>query len=267
MRLVIIGGGNMGGAILIALTKTKKISPKNILLIENNEEKRILLTKKTGCLSQTKIDQSIRDYNLLLIAVKPQGANDILKIVEKCVLPNQLIISVMAGISLKTLSTKLGHKKVVRVMPNIPAMIAEGMSVFFTSDTLENKEYKWIKLIFTSCGCCMEVESEDAIDAATAISGSGPGYLFYFAEQITTSAKSLGFSEKDAIKLVQKTLLGSILLWEKQSLSIENLKHKVCSPNGTTLAAIDHFQSKKVSESIKEGIQKSYLRAKELSSH
>ena len=131
MRLVIIGGGNMGGAILIALTKRNKILPKNILLIENNEEKRINLTKKTGCLSQKEIDQSISDYGLLLIAVKPQGANSIFEVLEKFVLPEQLIISVMAGISLKTLSSKLRHKKLVRAMPNIPAMIAEGMTVFF----------------------------------------------------------------------------------------------------------------------------------------
>ena len=266
MRLVIIGGGNMGGAILIALTKIKKILPKNILLIENNEEKRINLTKKTGCLSQKEIDQSISDYGLLLIAVKPQGANSIFEVLEKFVLPEQLIISVMAGISLKTLSSKLRHKKLVRAMPNIPAMIAEGMTVFFASEKVKKKECKWIKLIFSSCGHCIEVESEDAIDAATAISGSGPGYIYFFAEQMTSSAKLLGFSEKDSIKLVQKTLLGSILLWEKQSFSIESLKQKVCSPNGTTLAAINHFESKKINNSIKKGIEKAYLRAKELSS-
>ena len=110
------------------------------------------------------------------------------------------------------------------------------------------------------------MNNEDFIDAATAISGSGPGYLFYFAEQMTASAKSLGFSENEARTLVQTTLLGSVLLWQKNKVSPESLREKVSSPGGTTLAALDHFKSKKVDQSIKDGIQKAYQRARELSS-
>ena len=112
----------------------------------------------------------------------------------------------------------------------------------------------------------MEAQDEDAIDAATAISGSGPAYLFYFAEQMTASAKSLGFSDEDAQVLVQKTIRGATQLWESQQVSPGILCKQVSSPGGTTLAALNHFQSKKVGESIIEGIQHAYLRAKELSS-
>lgn len=266
MRLAIIGGGNMGGAILIALTKVKKISPKNILLIENDEEKRTKLTKATGCKSKKEIDLSICKYSILLIAVKPQGAKNVMKLLKNFIIPEHLIISVMAGVSLKTLSERLKHKKLVRVMPNIPVLISEGMSVFFPSDSVDKNECEWIKIIFSSCGSCIKMNNEDFIDAATAISGSGPGYLFYFAEQMTASAKSLGFSENEARTLVQTTLLGSVLLWQKNKVSPESLREKVSSPGGTTLAALDHFKSKKVDQSIKDGIQKAYQRARELSS-
>ena len=134
------------------------------------------------------------------------------------------------------------------------------------SDPVAKKELNWVKNIFSSCGTCLQAKDEDAIDAATAISGSGPGYLFYFAEQMTESAKSLGFTEEEAQLLVQKTILGATLLWESQQVSPETLRKQVSSPGGTTLAALNHFQSENVGESIKEGIQHAYLRSKELTS-
>ena len=266
MRLVIIGGGNMGGAILHALVKAEVISPENILLIEQDEEKRVNLTKTTNCLSQSEIDETIRGYDLLILSVKPQGATPAMELLAQWILPNQLVISVMAGISLEAMHSALGKTKLVRVMPNIPTLIAEGMSIFFASSEVDKEEREWVKTLFSACGKCIEGKDEDAIDAATAISGSGPGYLFYFAEQMTASAKSLGFSATDAQILVQNTIRGATLLWESQQVSPETLRQQVSSPGGTTLAALNHFQEKKVGESIKEGIQLAYQRAKELSS-
>ncbi|MCH2266601.1 MAG: pyrroline-5-carboxylate reductase [SAR324 cluster bacterium] len=265
MRLVIIGGGNMGGAILRALVKVEAVSPEDILLIEPDEEKRVILSAATGCSSQAEIDETLRNYDLLLIAVKPQAATPAMELLAQWLLPHQLIISVMAGISLETMKNALGHAKLVRVMPNIPTLIAEGMSIFFASEAVDKQEREWVKTLFSACGTCLEAKDEDAIDAATAISGSGPGYLFYFAEQMTASAKSLGFSETDAQILVQKTIRGATLLWESQQVSPETLRQQVSSPGGTTLAALNHFQEKNVGESIKDGIQLAYQRAKELS--
>ena len=172
----------------------------------------------------------------------------------------------MAGISLQKMQNALRQSKLVRVMPNIPTLIGEGMSVIFASKEVAKKELNWVKNIFSSCGTCLQAKDEDAIDAATAISGSGPGYLFYLAEQMTTSAKSLGFTEKEAQLLVQKTILGATLLWESQQLSPETLRQQVSSPGGTTLAALSHFQSNEVGELIMEGIHKAYQRAKGLTS-
>ena len=129
------------------------------------------------------------------------------------------------------------------------------MSIYFASAEVDKRERGWIKTLFSACGSCLEAKDEDAVDAATAISGSGPGYLFYFAEQMTESHI-----------LVQNTIRGSTLLWESQQVSPETLRKQVSSPGGTTLAALNHFQSKNVGESIREGIQLAYQRAKELSS-
>ena len=178
MRLAIIGGGNMGGAIIHALVKLTEISPKDILLIEQDEKKRVNLSRASGCESQQNINEIVRTYDFLLIAVKPQSAIPVMELLAQWLIPEQVVISVMAGISLKSMTNSLRQKKIVRVMTNIPTLISEGMSIFFVSDAIEKKERYWIKKIFSACGHCIETKKEDAIDAATAISGSGPGYLY-----------------------------------------------------------------------------------------
>ena len=266
MRLAIIGGGNMGGAILLALLKSTSVLPEDILLIESDGEKRQNIGDATGCNTQTEIDEAVRNYEIVLLAVKPQSSTTVMELLAHWLLPEHIVVSVMAGISIETMRGVLGKSKLVRVMPNIPNLIGEGMNVFFASDTVGNEGREWVKILFNSCGSCLEAKNEDAIDAATAISGSGPGYLFYFAEQMLLSANALGFNEEEANALVQKTFRGATLLWESQKVSPGTLRQQVSSPGGTTLAAINHFQSKKVGESIQDGMRQAYLRAKELSS-
>ena len=256
----------MGGAILLALLKSASVPPEDILLIESDEEKRQKIGNVTGCNIQAEIDEAVRRYNVVLLAVKPQSSTAVMELLVKWLLPDHVVVSVMAGISLQTMHRTLGKSKLVRVMPNIPALIGEGMSVFFASDEVGNEGRNWVRILFNSCGSCLEAKNEDAIDAATAISGSGPGYIFFFAEQMMSSANALGFNEEEAQVLVQKTFRGATLLWESQQVDPGTLRQQVSSPGGTTLAALNHFKSKSVGESIQEGIRKAYLRAKELSS-
>ena len=266
MRLVIIGGGNMGGAILLSLLKSTSVPPEDILLIESDREKLQKIGDATGCNIKTEIDETVRSYEIVLLAVKPQSATAVMELLAQWLMPEHLVVSVMAGISIETMSGVLGQSKLVRVMPNIPTLIGEGMSVFFASDEVGNEGREWVKILFNACGSCLEAKNEDAIDAATAISGSGPGYLFYFAEQMLLSANALGFNEIEAHALVQQTFRGATLLWESQNVSPETLIQQVSSPGGTTIAALNHFQSKNVGESIQEGMRQAYRRAKELSS-
>ena len=266
MRLVIIGGGNMGGAILLALLKLASVPPEDILLIETDGEKRQKIGNACGCNIQAEIDETVRSYDVVLLAVKPQSSTAVMELLALWLLSDHVVVSVMAGISLQTMRKALGKSMLVRVMPNISTLIGEGMNVFFASDKVGNEGLEWVKMLFNACGYCLEAKNEDAIDAATAISGSGPGYLFYFAEQMLLSANSLGFNEVEAHSLVQQTFRGATLLWESKQVSPETLRQQVSSPGGTTLAALNHFQSKNLGESIQEGIRKAYRRAKELSS-
>ena len=266
MRLVIIGGGNLGGAILLALLKSSSVPPEDILLIESDVEKRKKISNVSACNTQAEIDEVVRSYDMVLLAVKPQSSTEVMEMLAQWLLPDHVVVSVMAGISIQTMRKALGKSKLVRVMPNIPVLIGEGMSVFFASDEVGNEGREWVRFLFNSCGSSLEVKNEDAIDAATAISGSGPGYLFYFAEQMVSSANALGFNKEESQALVQKTFRGATLLWESQQEAPEKLRQQVSSPGGTTLAALNHFQSMNLGESIHEGMRKAYQRAKELSS-
>ena len=262
--LALIGGGNMGGAILRAVVSQGIVPAERLLLVEPEAEKAAALSEATGCAVQSKMDGRISEYELLLLATKPQGAPLVLAELRSHLIPEQTVVSVMAGISLTTLRNGLGHERLVRTMPNTPAQLGEGMTVVYADPAVPEASRKQVQAVFGACGTCLEVDHEDAIDAATAVSGSGPAYVFYLAEQMMVAAQDLGFSESAAQTLVQKTLRGAILLWEQKGVSAATLRRQVTSPGGTTEAAVTHFESQAVGQHLQEGLQKAYQRAKEL---
>ena len=262
--LALIGGGNMGGAILRAVTSQGIVPAEQLLLVEPETEKAAALAEATGCAVQSQIDGRVSEYELLLLATKPQGAPLVLAELRSHLIPEQTVVSVMAGISLTTLRNGLGHERLVRTMPNTPAQLGEGMTAVYADPAVPEASRKQVQAVFGACGTCLEVDHEDAIDAATAVSGSGPAYVFYLAEQMMVAAQDLGFSESAAQTLVQKTLRGAILLWEQKGVSVATLRRQVTSPGGTTEAAVTHFESQAVGQHLQEGLQKAYQRAKEL---
>jgi pyrroline-5-carboxylate reductase len=262
--LALIGGGNMGGAILRAVVSQGIVPAERLLLVEPEAEKAAALSEATGCAVQSKMDGRVSEYELLLLATKPQGAPLVLAELRSHLIPEQTVVSVMAGISLTTLRNGLGHERLVRTMPNTPAQLGEGMTVVYADPAVPEASRKQVQAVFGACGTCLEVDHEDAIDAATAVSGSGPAYVFYLAEQMMVAAQDFGFSESAAQTLVQKTLRGAILLWEQKGVSAATLRRQVTSPGGTTEAAVTHFESQAVGQHLQEGLQKAYQRAKEL---
>ena len=166
---------------------------------------------------------------------------------------------------MESLQQLSGHTKVVRIMPNTPAQLAQGMSVFHAAKEVNSTEKTLVKQLLDSCGKCFEVQSETMIDAATAISGSGPAYLFYLGEQMVKAAMELGFSESEASQIVQQTIFGSAQLWLHSGESPGTLRQRVTSPGGTTAAAIEKFDDMNIGPGIRQGIHQAFLRAVELS--
>ena len=255
----------MGGAIATAVIQAELVLPKNLLLIEPDLEKCENLGNQLSCATSNQFGDLSENFDLILLAIKPQISREVLTNLRDHLHSNQLLLSILAGISIDSLQRLSGHTKVVRIMPNTPAQLAQGMSVFHAATEVNSTEKELVKQLLDSCGKCFEVHSEIMIDAATAISGSGPAYLFYLGEQMVIEAMKLGFSESEASQLVQQTILGSAQLWLHSGESPGTLRQRVTSPGGTTAAAIEKFNDLKIDSGIQQGIHQAFLRAVELS--
>jgi len=263
MKLVIIGGGNMGSAIAHSLINTQTLSKSDLSIVELSARQRERL-KSLGCLIYEEIGPEISSYDGILLAVKPQVSSSVFKAMSPHLHENQVIISIMAGLSIQQMVEELKHTAIVRVMPNTPAQIGEGVSVYFPTESVTSEQCEFTQTIFQSSGIAFAVQNEDAIDAATAISGSGPAYVFYLAEHMLKQAQTLGFSEDEATQLVQQTIKGAASLWQSQSLPVDELRKRVTSPGGTTEAALTTFEKNDVGLGIQKGMQAAYQRAKDL---
>jgi len=170
----------------------------------------------------------------------------------------------MAGISLAALRAGLAHEALVRVMPNTPAQVGLGMNVYHAAPAVEDRQLRAVEALLQASGETLAVASEDAIDAATAISGSGPAYVFYLAEHWMNAALKLGFTSQEAEQLVQQTLIGATALWKEQRVPVATLRAQVTSQGGTTAAAVEHFEQQEVGLHFEGGVERAYRRAKEL---
>jgi pyrroline-5-carboxylate reductase len=269
MKLGIIGVGNMGSAIIEALINSNFCTKEDIISLEKHK-------KNTEALGIHAVDSTIdllsklqAPNSILILAVKPQSFPSLAKSLKKKVDPNTTVISIMAGISIKKISEFLSHQKIIRAMPNTPALIKESMTVWHTAvqsnlSVLSSEEITNIQHLFSSFGRQLQVKDEKMLDAATAISGSGPAYLFTLAEAWTQSAIDLGFTKRQATLLVQQTIKGSQKLMEQSNDSPTTLKKKVTSKGGTTETAINYLKSKKWKVTFKEAIEAAYRKSQEL---
>ena len=264
MKLAIIGGGNMGRAMAHSLIATQTLSPSKLMIIELVSTLRNDLAQELGCAVRENIDDEVSRFFGILLAVKPQNASSVMKDLAPFLASNQVVISIMAGISIEQMIRELNHRSIVRVMPNTPAQIGEGMSIYYGAGDVTNAQIQFTQSILNAIGRAFSVDQEDAIDAATAISGSGPAYVFYIAEQMMACAIKFGFSYEQASIMTQQTIKGAVLLWEKQSIPVDELRHRVTSPGGTTEAALRSFEESRLGVLFQEGLRAAYLRAKEL---
>jgi len=252
----IIGGGNMGEALI------KGLYAKNTLHVCETNEARVKYLNSTYrgiVLGDLKVLESA---SVVVFAVKPQDMEGLLKQIPKA--KNKLFISIAAGLTTKFFEKHLGSRvRVVRAMPNLPALIGEGVTGICVGAYAIGADLKLSQSILASIGETVVVK-ESMIDAVTAVSGSGPAYVFLFVEQWINAAIKLGFDSAQAKQLVYKTLIGSAHLLGKSEFSAGELRIKVTSKGGTTQAALDVFSKKKFDQIMKEALSAANKRAKEL---
>lgn len=262
-KLGFIGAGNMAEAIMSSAISADVLQAGQIIASDLSEEKRSALHNKLGVTMTPANSEVITQSEQVLLAIKPQQMQAVANDLAKHVLDSQIIISIMAGITTQKLAGAIGKKaRIVRVMPNTPVMVGAGMAGIALSSAAKKGDDDLAMKLFSAGGKAVRV-SEDKLDAITAVSGSGPAYLFYLAQAMQKAADELGLTEHSAL-LVEQTVLGAAKLLVESKDTAEILCQKVKSPGGTTQAALEVLDEKNVSSAVVQAIKAASARSVEL---
>jgi len=263
MKITFIGGGNMATALIGGLKK-QGFSAAGIQVVEPNEEARVRLTETFGVRCTPEIDAAALRCEALVLAVKPQQ-------MKAAVAPaagkldDQLVISIAAGLRLADIGRWLGgHERLVRAMPNTPALIGAGITGLHADASVDREGRDSAERILRAVGRTLWVHDEALMDAVTAVSGSGPAYVFYFIEALQDAGAGLGLPADVARQLAIETFLGAARLAAESDEPVSELRARVTSKGGTTAAALETFGSLRVAASIGHGVAAAARRGREL---
>ena len=264
MKVLVIGAGNMGLAYAESIAKSEHLKKGDLLISDNAPAKTQELRKKSHFEVYDDIADCAPLADIIFIAVKPYHIEELFGKLKKHMVEDQIVISIMAGVTIKTIQDHLNIKKVVRAMPNLPAQVGKGLTSFTASDEVSRLELSTVESLLDTTGRSVRLDSENDIDASTGISGSGPAYVFYFMQSMLEAALDMGFSDYDSKVLVSTTFEGAIELFKRNKLTPEKWMDKVASEGGTTRAALDSMEDNNVKDLIKEAAYAAFNRAVEL---
>jgi pyrroline-5-carboxylate reductase len=257
-----IGGGNMAEAIIKGVRSQESGVRRDIFVSEPREDRRKYLEQTYGVKTTPDNRELTSSCNIIILAVKPQNMAAVLDEIADLITEEKTVVSIAAGITLSYLQSKLKTKKLVRVMPNTPAIVQEGMSVVSLCECLPDKEIAVVRDIFMSIGKVVTLP-EKYMDAVTAVSGSGPGFIAFFLESFIKGAELLGLSPDVSYELSIQTFIGTTKLLET-GIPPEKLRAMVTSPGGTTEAGIRIFEENKLKDIVYEALVSAKRRAEEL---
>jgi pyrroline-5-carboxylate reductase len=263
MKITFIGGGNMAVA-LIGGMKKKGFSAAAMQVVEPAAPARERLTEAFGVRCAPAIDAAALNCEVLILAVKPQQMREAVAPLSGK-LRDQLVISIAAGLRLPDLSRWLGgYRRLVRTMPNTPALIGAGITALCADPGVPAEGRETAEKILDAVGRTLWIEDEAQMDAVTAVSGSGPAYVFYFIEALAAAARELGFSAQAARLLAVETFLGAARLAESSTDPVALLRERVTSKGGTTEAALKSFEADQIGAAVQRGVQAAAARGREL---
>jgi len=263
-KALIIGCGNMGSAIATALLEKQVFTRETLHILERRETRQTLELEGMGVTVLKEFREITGHQELVLLAVKPQDSALALQALAPHVNDESLVISIMAGITIKQLEAYLPESMIIRAMPNTPSAIQMGMTAYCGNDKVKATDAAVAQVVLGGMGKAIETPNESMIDSATAISGSGPAYLFYLAEAMIEAALEFGFSPKDARDMVTQTLLGASALLDGSSEEAKELRTRVTSKGGTTEAALNTFDQEGIMAGLIKGIKAAKNRSEEL---
>jgi pyrroline-5-carboxylate reductase len=266
VKITIIGGGAMGEAIVRGVLAGESLAPQDIRVCDIDSSRLATLRKTYNIKPGKDYESALKDAELVILAVKPQNLPGLLGDLQGKIKKGQLVLSIIAGAKIDTIAKGLDHYQIVRAMPNTPAQIGVGMTAWTASDKVTSKQKKLAQTILDALGEEVYFSDEKYIDMATAVSGSGPAYLFYIIEGLIDAAVRIGLPRETAGELVMETVLGAALLAKQSPKSPQELRKQVTSPGGTTAAGIAVLESGRFKELLAETVAAAHKRAKELGS-
>jgi len=267
LKITFIGGGNMAGALIGGLCDKGQEAicrPADIHVVDLNADSLKNLQGKFGVTTSQHIDAQISQSDVVLMSVKPQQMREVAEQLAPHI-TNQLVISIAAGIRFGDLSRWLNnYAAIVRTMPNMPALINQGITGMYAAPEVSPAQRSNAEAIMRAVGATVWLEEEAMLDPLTAVSGSGPAYVFYFMEIMQKAAQEMGFSDEQARQLTMATFQGAVQLAAQSDEPTATLRERVTSKGGTTYAALTSMEHSGVGDAIVKALKAAALRSKEL---
>jgi pyrroline-5-carboxylate reductase len=259
-----IGAGNMATALIKGIINSGIYNPAQINASDSDKKKIKNITEEYGITGVLSNRELVSKSDIILLAVKPQVMAVVLEEIKEEITDGHLVISIAAGVTIKNIQGFLGHDiPVIRVMPNTPALIQKGISAVTSNRNCTDDHKALAEQILNAVGRTIRVD-EKMMDAVTALSGSGPGFLFKIMECFVESAEEQGFDKETALLLITQTFLGSIALAHESNLTLSQLREMVTSPGGTTQAGLTFLDKNNIAGIIKGAVDTARKRSVEL---
>ena len=259
-KISFIGGGVMANAFVEALL-SKRVVPEDSITVSSRSWATLEVMRERHHVRTTLSNREAAQFgDVVLLAVKPQNLDRVFADIKGVLRPEQILLSIVAGTGITALREGTGHDRIVRCMPNMPAQIGAGASVWTGSPELTAEDRVAVRAVLGAIGYEMEVDEERYVDMATAVSGTGPAYVFLFIEAFMDAAVHLGFQRDVALKLVMQTMEGSLELMRATGKYPAELKNAVTSPGGTTAEALYELEKGGFRTAISKAIWAAYQR-------
>ena len=264
MRVAFIGGGNMTDAILTGLTKSKILNPDDVTVSDTSEDRLQFISQKHKVQTTPHNTEAIVGCDVVFVAVKPQIVPQLCTELKGVLQSEQTIASIAAGVTMAAYTAGLSHNRIIRIMPNTPALVGRSMSVWTSTETVPEGIITWMRTSLQAIGSEIYVSSESTLNQATALSGSGPAYAFKFVETLIEAGVLIGLSYEMSRELSIKTIEGSLALMVETERHPAELRNSVTSPGGTTAEALNALAEKGFDAALLHAIRAAYKKSLEL---
>jgi pyrroline-5-carboxylate reductase len=265
MNIGFLGTGNMGGAIISGYAKQAKANGETILAFDLNTEKLIALSEKTGLIPCESQEDLVKRSDVVVLGLKPNIFDTVLQELAPFFTKDKVVVTMAAGISIGFIESYLGPKiPVIRIMPNTPAMVNQGMTAVSRNANVDDGTFQHIFRMFTAIGRAEEVP-EDLIHCVIGVSGSSPAYTYMYIDALANEAVKNGMNYDQAVTFAAQSVLGAASMVLETGESPEQLRINVCSPGGTTIEAVRVLQANGFEESIAQGFRAAVAKSKEMS--